>query len=172
LRGFFCEYFSQGVVKICIFFLRGKYYRKKRLHKEEKVDRVHYRRVTPSKLRNEKTEPADPSRVETIILQSITSGILLIFILIISVLNIAPTENLRYGLREILSGATTPQELFLEVKNFGEEILERDFLERSLPEQSLPERDLPIQSTEPPTANHESSNPQIPGPLVTPELWD
>lgn len=104
------------------------------------MDRVHYRRVMPSRLKGDYggsarknvtrqnrtsyiSENEEPTTVETVILQCIVSGILVICVLIISLLNIGPTIALRDGLRQVLAGAGTAQELVADVRNFGEEFL-------------------------------------------------
>jgi murein DD-endopeptidase MepM/ murein hydrolase activator NlpD len=88
----------------------------------------------------ERAENDEPSMGETIILQCIVSGALLVLVLLISLLNVAPTAFLRDGLRESLSGAETAHELFYEVREFLEQtpveeeiISDEIFSESSLP---------------------------------------
>jgi hypothetical protein len=136
-------------------------------------------------LHNERTPPRESetaARGETIILQSIISGVLLIFILMISMLNAAPTAVLRDGLREILSGANTPQELMTDVRSFGGEFfgwgpalpketpqeIQQIPAQTQAPAQPQEAFELPVTPT---LTTEETSNPQIPGSSAAPELW-
>ena len=121
------------------------------------MDRVHYRRVSPSRINGEPTaaaESEDLSAVETVILQSIVCGVLLIVVLIIGMLNFAPMTALRDELRHVLTGAETPHELITEMQNFSETYL------GVTPQEIIP------------TAEDEILNPQIPVPSAVPGLWE
>jgi len=157
------------------------------------VDRVHYRRVTPSRLNNEtrgetrssnpraERTTEEPTAVENILLQCIVSGVLVVAVLLISISNIAPATALRETLRQTLSGAETPRELFAEVIFFGGELLGGGTEPLQVAAPVLPAQDVtaneqaqyePIPYEPTPTAEYELLNPQIPGPLAVPELWD
>ena len=154
------------------------------------MDRVHYRRVTPSRMRVEnapqRQDDIEPTASESVILQCIVSGMLMLAVLMISLFNTAPTAVLRNRLREALSGANTPQELFYELRSFAE----RE--STTIPEYSDAIRNRshpsPVNGFESPTprlgqehslfdlpsltATYEALNPQIPGSSAVPELWD
>jgi hypothetical protein len=115
----------------------------------------------------------EPTAIENIIMQSIVSGILMLFVLAASLTNFAPAAELREGLRNMLAGAETPAELLAEVRHlsgleFSSEVSQifPDFPEFP----AFPE--VPVTPEQPPTAEAEPSNPQIPGPLVVPGLWE
>ena len=116
------------------------------------MDRVPYRRV--SQKNYQKNCQEEPNLAETLIIQCIISGILLAVILLIGLVDLQPTETLRYGVKEILSGATTFEELSYEVRTLSETWLGQ-------------ESPTPLTAVE-----GEPSNPYIPGPSVTPGLWD
>ena len=172
------------------------------------MDRVHYRRVSPP--RNQKTgqntrsyersydrnyerssyNNHDTGHItvgETIIMQCVISGVLMVVVLLAAMLDIAPAITLRSGLRQVLVGATTVNELVTEVRYFGEEWLGWEIAAPPAPSVPLETENpqnynpiyihndayipyIPILQT--PTANYEPSNPQIPGPSVVPGLWD
>ena len=182
------------------------------------MDRVHYRRVTPSRLGNDhahqphrahNSQPHNPpvgeeiGAIENLIMQSTVSGILLVVVLIISLVDIAPAIALRGSLRQVLEGAGSVQELVADVRRIGEEWM---YLPATPPAtyepQAVPPNTpgapshatpapgagtdsppsleyLPMFEAPPlvpylplPTANYEPLNPQIPGPLAVPGLWD
>ena len=147
------------------------------------MDRVHYRRVAPSRLNGEKsvestrTKNEEPTSGENIILQSIVSGILIVFVLLITMMNTAPTSALRVALRDALSGAETAGELITEVRFLSEEYFGWGPSLETEPEsfpfgQPINQPHFPSLTEEITTAADEVSNPQIPGSLVVPELWD
>ena len=159
------------------------------------MDRVHYRRTTPSRYGNERSGERNGNgyynhhnnetitKGETIIMQCIVSGVILVAVLLIGLLDTAPTATLRNGIRDALTGATTVNELTTDIRIFGEEWLGWEAVTPApyIPIIPLPEATYipatPITIEEmlelpPLTAYDEVSNPQIPGPSATPGLWD
>ena len=175
------------------------------------MDRVPYRRITPSRFERNSTsaqeehisrnDPAENEAVishgETLIMQCILCGIILVFVLVASMTNIAPAVALRGGIRQVLSGAETLDELVTDVRRLGSEWFGWDEPETA-PSHELYE-EQPLQEynnhdyqlyptydindyTEPlfnDLYNHDetrladdSSNPTVPEPTVTPGLWD
>lgn len=149
------------------------------------MDRVPYRRITPSansknynrnqyyshsrNISNEETI----TRGETLIIQAIISGILLVIVLLIGILDFSPTIALRGGLQTVLTGATTVDELLTDVQQFGEEWLGWEGQATQNPIIPLPEpANISEEFNTPLTVIDELSNPQIPGPSVVPGLWD
>jgi hypothetical protein len=126
--------------------------------------------------RNQPIENQDPNTAETLILQCIISGVLIVAVLLISMLNIAPTAAMRESLRQMLTGAETPRELIADVRYFGEEFLGWGPTPHELPAELLPlytpEAHEYQEYTTPLTADYEPLNPQIPGPSAVPGLWD
>ena len=154
------------------------------------MDRVHYRRVKPSSgtggVRNYHTQQNEYiTPGDTLIMQCIVSGILLVVVLLIGLVDAAPTAALRDGLREVMVGANTIDELTTDIRHFGETWLGWETQTPSpvadIPIIPLPEPTIvesPFFNEHPPgslplTANDELlSNPQIPGPSAVPGLWD
>ena len=156
------------------------------------MDRVHYRRVIQSdRVRSRGEYPVhqvdEVTPGDTVILQCIVSGILLVAVLLVSLADIAPANVLREGVRYALVGANTIEELTTDLRHFSEEWLGWDFSPNQvyldltpLPEAMLPTHTISPEITEYPptyqnplTANDETvSNPQIPAPSVVPGLWD
>jgi len=132
-------------------------------------------------------------------MQCILCGIILVFVLIVSMTNIAPALAVRGGIRQVLSGAETLDELVTDVRRFGAEWFGwdapeepyldltpgYDFYENLTPydnEETL----IPTQETDifneveslVQENNNETrladdpSNPTVPEPTVTPGLWD
>ena len=166
------------------------------------MDRVPYRRVTPprngaasqhfGKPRLEHKPDHDDEKIsfgENMIVQFIISGILMAAVLLICLVDIGPMMSLRSGLRQVFAGATTVEAFSAEVRHFGREWLNLE------PEPATELLDLPIfsipefspidsQDNPPavyeeffnpqpaPTAYEQYPNPQIPGLLVSPGLWD
>jgi len=127
----------------------------------------------------------EPTATENIILQCIISGILIVFVLLISISNTAPASTLRGALNNALSGAETVGELISEVRFISEEYFgwgptpetEPDsFLPIDRTGQSVAPTEITLTEITPtaitPTAASEVLNPQIPEPLAVPELWD
>jgi hypothetical protein len=156
------------------------------------MERVHYRRVSPSRINGDyireprarfgESENEEPTTVETTIMQSIVSGIIIIFVLLVCLINIKPTAALRDGLRQMLSGAETAGELVAAVQNLNAGNIENfveEFSYEPLP--PIPPTENSSNNTSsyelfdlniPLTAEGEILNPQIPVPLAVPELWD
>ena len=93
------------------------------------MERVPYRRVSPSRHEREtygraRYERQEPDGVvtpgETVIMQCIVCGILIVAVLIITMVDIA--QPLRDGLRQALHGAHTVDELITGVRNIGDEL--------------------------------------------------
>jgi len=68
------------------------------------------------------TNENDISAGESIILQCVLCGIIIVFVLIISVLDFAPALQIRDGIQNALTGATTAGELIAEIQTIGEEL--------------------------------------------------
>ena len=163
------------------------------------MDRVPYRRITPPRdskissnegtyrqgldvnklVSNPDNEKITPG--ETLLVQLIISGVLMLAVLLVCLINIGPLVSLRSGLRQVLTGATTIEEFATEVRHFSQEWLNVEPTpiteEPETPIFYFPELPLvnpqgisPVQN--PPTAYEETLNPQLPGPLVSPGLWD
>ena len=160
------------------------------------MDRAPYRRVTPPRSGGASQHFVKPqfgnekiSFRETMIVQLIISGVLMAAVLLICLVDIGPLASLRGGLRQVLAGAITVEAFTTEVRHFGREWLNLE------PEPAAELLDLPIfsipefspidsQDSSPavyeeffdlqpaPTAYEQYPNPQIPGPLVIPGLWD
>ena len=169
------------------------------------MDRVHYRRVMPSRYANDESshsrrhtersmsrtsgeEQSEITAGETIILQCIISGILMVAVLLVCLVDIGPTHIMKDGLRQALAGASTVNELVTDVRTFGEEWFDWGISEPQTSEQAPLEQADPYGVHSPPsitlppatspeyyfpmTVNPEESNPQNPGPSVVPGLWD
>jgi len=151
------------------------------------MERVPYRRVMPSRNqetygrtrygRNERQEPdgvVTPG--ETVIMQCIVCGVLIVAVLIITMVDIA--QPLREGLRQALAGAYTVDELVTGVRNFGDEFIVPTFAPDEapttfefppiplIPNATSPEYYYPL------TSVPELSKPQSPGTSAAPGLWD
>jgi len=163
------------------------------------MDRVPYRRVTPPRNNDAKTndsiyvsrrqtqphcENDQISRVENMTIQLIISGVLMLVVLVISLVDIGPLASLRTGLRQVLSGATTFNEFTTEVRHFGQERLNFGGGTITQTPEHVPTIPAFYFPQHPPTLQEETinidllptaydlPNPQIPGPLVVPGLWD
>ena len=160
------------------------------------MDRVPYRRVTPSRrdygtASSEYRHNAHPSSndgdgisyAETLIMQCIISGIIMVLVLVSGMTDIAPAVAVRNGIRQVLTGAETLDELIADVRQFGTDWLGWDPVEDAAPPADFlfPAWDYPYEPATP-TVNYENiydtpeadeaSNPTVPEPLVTPGLWD
>ena len=160
------------------------------------MDRVPYRRITPPRhegaaSRNEYDNNAI-SHSETLIMQCIICGIIMVFVLLASMTDIAPAAALRRGINQVLTGAETLDELITDVRRFGSDWLGWEPVEETAtPEEYYPPAEY--RPSEPPATNFESavlptadydyinentaadkqvSNPAVPEPPVTPGLWD
>jgi len=125
---------------------------------------------------------------ETMVVQLVLSGILIMAVFLICLVDIGPLTSLRGGLRQVLAGATTVEAFTAEVRHFSQEwrspetepINTLDLPVFFIPELSLIyPYDNPFAEYEeffdlqlPSSAYNEHSNPQIPGPLMSPGLWD
>lgn len=161
------------------------------------LERVPYRRVAPSRNvhgrqryeRYEQRENREITASESVIVQCIICGILIVAVLIITMVDIAPTQQLREGLRQALAGAHTVEELVTDVRNFSEIWLgTAEHLPEPMPEQTMPPSELPLSYGIPPivippqatspeyyypmTSAPEASNPQNPGTSLAPGLWE
>jgi len=147
-------------------------------------------------------EEEEVSSGENIVLQCIISGVLLVAVLAISLIDAGPMATLREAVQQTLTGAHTVDELVIDVRNLGEDLLgwgamvdapanaggqlptiaELDTNEVP-PMPATPPPDTPsyefIEQTPivaeyyvPLTAAYEALNPQIPGPSVVPGLWE
>ena len=164
------------------------------------MDRVPYRRVSPP--RHGPTHERDDyshsendghiSHGETLIMQCIICGIIMVFVLIASLVDIAPAITLRNGISQVLTGAETLDELITDVRRIGSDLLGWDIADDATapnefysPSEYFPDEPpaTNIESTvfpimdheyenETPAADEQASNPTVPEPLVTPGLWD
>ena len=164
------------------------------------MDRVPYRRVTPSRhgaaapqSEYDTHENENPiSHGETLIMQCIICGIIMVFVLIAGLTDIAPAAAIRGGITQVLTGAETLDELVTDVRRFGSEWFGWEPVEDTpapreyyspaeyWPYESpashfentvLPTAD-PEYINETPAADDQVSNLAVPEPPVTPGLWD
>jgi len=167
------------------------------------MNRTPYRRVTPprhtadtyTREYESENEPSNTiSHIETLIMQCIISGIIMVIVLIAGITDIAPAAALRDGIRRVLSGAETLDELIADVRQFGSDWLDIGFQETVVtPEEFyVPITDFPDEAVYfnfeqttfpytynediyeylPPAADEQVSNLTVPEPRVTPGLWD
>jgi len=162
------------------------------------MNRTPYRRVTPPRSRHSgyeheqyDSETGDTvSHAETLIMQCIICGIIMVFVLIASLTDIAPARGLQDGMRRVLSGPQTLDELIADVRQFGENWLETETsiapdeffpttgFPDEMPEIGLEQTAFPytyyenIDQNLPPAADDQVSNQTVPEPPVTPGLWD
>jgi len=158
------------------------------------MNRAPYRRVTPPRhsageyhREDEYNNETAISHAETLIMQCIICGVIMVFVLIASMTNIGPAAGARDGIRQVLSGPVTLDELITEVRQFGMNWLELQPVETiTNPEEfyfptiSSPDEtpDFSLEQTSheytdyPPAADYPESNQTVPEPLVTPGLWD
>ena len=137
------------------------------------MDRVPYRRVTPTRRRGVPL-PATPgersvSVAETVIVQLMICGALIGLTLLVNFVNAAPFASVKNGLRQALSGPATIQELTDEARQLGYEWLNIGAAPQT---ETL---DLPVfepifETEIPPAAYETPPNPQYPGPLTSPGL--
>lgn len=94
---------------------------------DKKMNRAPYRIVTPPRnnapnIRPRQATSAETiviSKGETLIVQAIISGVLLLAVLLVSMIDIAPLSTVRNGLGNAFAGATTWEELVTDVREFG-----------------------------------------------------
>lgn len=165
------------------------------------MDRVPYRRVTPS--RNESTDnnsnhsieiednEAAITRGEAIIMQCIIATVIFVIVLVASFTNITPAIAIRNGVQQVLSGAETLDELMLDIRRLGSEwfgwdapdqpVLEDNFIPtenfREDWHNDIEQTVYPIPEEEDPEPEEdrqadEASNHTVPESSVTPGLWD
>jgi hypothetical protein len=91
------------------------------------MERVPYRRY-----RGQREEHNDEtgSLGETLILQGIISGILLVAVMLVSIITFAPVTPIQQAVYQALSGPTTPGELATDARLFGVDTLGLQWLER------------------------------------------
>ena len=97
------------------------------------MERVHYRRYKPSSFTAEGNygNEEEPGVLgETLILQGIVSGVILVIVMVVSMLTVAPLNPVQEALQQALSGPVTPAELASETSRFGVDTLGLTFLER------------------------------------------
>ena len=149
------------------------------------MDRVPYRRVTAPRNASSHTnrhnhkpekEQTNITIGETLIVQSIVSGLLLAIVLVICLIDIGPLVSAREGLHRVLDGATTVEEFTEDLRQFSQnwlnvEIQEETQMPEILDTQAI---DIPevLEDNIPLTADETPLNPHTPGPLVSPGLWD
>ena len=129
------------------------------------MNRVPYRRVTPPRLQRTSRnttaaneDSATISATETLVVQLIISGALMLAVLVVCLIDTAPTLRLRYNLRQVLHGATTVDEVISGMRQLGV-ISGHEYEPTMQPETSLPpaaplielEATAPIQVTVTPT---------------------
>ena len=164
------------------------------------MNRTPYRRIMPSR-RDGAGYPSGLSaggdetisRGEALIFQCIICGIIMVFVLIAGMTEITPAVRLREGMRQVLSGAHTLDELVMEVRQFGHQWLDwapppqtmSSPSEIFIPEDAIPAPAYNLEQTAfppgsentytehlPPAADEQASNLTVPEPPVTPGLWD
>lgn len=150
------------------------------------MNRVPYRRVTPP--RNDTFETPEEknegvSAGETVMAQLVISGVLVILVFFIGIMNVGPLVSFRNGLRQALAGATTVGELAEEIRHFGYE-WQNAGTDQGNDTLDLPLFDLPnvllepIESIESMITANETTNetadetPSEPTDLESPGLWD
>ncbi|MCL2365202.1 MAG: hypothetical protein FWC71_11120 [Defluviitaleaceae bacterium] len=97
------------------------------------MERAPYRRYrdTAHEMYDE-AEPSDPNEGllgETLILQGIISGIILVVVTLVSIVSLSVLEPVQVALAETLSGPTTPAALINEARQFGTDTLGWQWLE-------------------------------------------
>ena len=165
------------------------------------MNRAPYRRVTAPRghsgeytREHDAGEDGSVSYGETLIMQCIICGIIMVFVLIASMADVAPAAAVRGGISQVLTGATTLDELITDVRQFGADWLDWELgppqtaepEEFYIPTTTFPEEPptfnfeqtaLPYPEYTnsdhlPPAADDQESNLTVPEPPVTPGLWD
>jgi hypothetical protein len=100
------------------------------------LNRVPYRRwrQTGQESDHAAVQPADHEQAEstigeTLILQGIISGVILVLVMLVSILTLEIIEPAQTALTQTLQGATTPRELLTEARQFGVDTLDWQWLE-------------------------------------------
>ena len=94
------------------------------------MERVHYRRVRPQVESAPFLQEEEPGALgETLILQGIISGVMLVVVMLISVINFAFLSPAQEAIAETLQGATNLRELYEATRYFGAETLGLSWLE-------------------------------------------
>ena len=148
------------------------------------MDRVPYRRVTPPRDRGidsgrstyihraaSKPESEPITGADNFKMQLTICALLMLAVFAICLVDIGPFVTLRTGLRQVMAGATTFGELAADVRGFGQQQNAYYPPIYELPVPMLPFPPIVYEEILPPTA-YEMLNPQTPGPLVVPGLWD
>jgi len=133
-------------------------------------------------------EEKNLSTGENIIVQCIASGVIIILVLLISLVDIPPAIAIQNGIRFALTGANTPTELIYNVQEFRENWINWEGIQFTpvpgYPAVEPPFYPNPIYPNAQPnldyldieyynmTTEGEDSNPQIPESSVVLELWD
>ncbi|MCL2187263.1 MAG: hypothetical protein FWC16_04105 [Defluviitaleaceae bacterium] len=90
------------------------------------MERVHYRRVRPPAQHiNTYYEPEEEpvgALGETLILQGIISGVILVIVMLVSIITFAPLSPAQEAIAGALYGAQTPRELFDTARQFATSI--------------------------------------------------
>jgi len=158
--------------------------------KEFTHSRAHiYEREEPIITENNDDNEKNLTAGENIIIQCIVSGVVIILVLLISLIDIPPAITIQNGIRFALTGANTPSELIHNVQEFRKNWLNWEDIQFTpvpgYPALEPPLYPYPIYPNAQPNidnsdnieyysmaAEGEESNPQIPEPSVVLELWD
>jgi hypothetical protein len=118
-NGDFCEsYFSLRV----IYFQKAD--------KGVTMNRVPYRRFRQSGQSYHEQHDEETGVIgETLILQGIISGILLVAVMLINIITFAPVVPVQNALHQALSGPATVRELATDARQFGADVLGWQWLE-------------------------------------------
>jgi len=115
------------------------------------------------------------SHGEALILQCIICGIILVIVLVASMLDIDPSQQLRDGIRQVLAGPQTPDELISDIRRMGSDWLgigqPVEVADETTPYETH-EYDIPTTESLQPAADDDSSKYTVPEPPDTPGLWD
>jgi hypothetical protein len=94
------------------------------------MDRVPYRRVRTSRYDRDTFREEEPGALgETLILQGIISGVILVAVMVISFINFAPLTPVHSVIRQALAGPSTVRELAADARQFGADVLGWQWLE-------------------------------------------
>ncbi|MCL2203940.1 MAG: hypothetical protein FWB88_08375 [Defluviitaleaceae bacterium] len=90
------------------------------------MERAPYRRYTYTQQAEHEGEPG--ALGETLILQGIVSGVVLVAVMLISIVSFAPAVPVQDAVRQALSGPATAGELVSSAREFGAEVLHLPWL--------------------------------------------